>query len=340
MSGIKKGKETQKEDGTGISTPYNFKQETHVDKDLNWEVANPDEVFTVKEQLGKGAYGAVYKAEFTKTGFPVAAKKIYDEKSAQATIKKEVDILKKCHSPFIVNYFGCLQGKTKEESKEGSSFKYPDGKEPLWILMDFCACGSVKDITDATGKPLSEDQVACVLLGVIQGIIYLHSQNIIHRDLKSGNILLSEDGSVKIADFGISTQLNASVTGNAKTMIGTTYWMAPEVMSERYDQKIDIWSLAITAIEMAELHPPNWNLKPFQLMLKLPKDPPPTLKEPNKFSKDFNDFLAKCLNKDSTKRPSAIQLLQHPFVASRLTKGIPFIQETMLAIVKSKRETK
>jgi len=182
--------------------------------------------------------------------------------------------------------------------------------------------------------------VACVLLGVIQGIIYLHSQNIIHRDLKSGNILLSEDGSVKIADFGISTQLNASVTGNAKTMIGTTYWMAPEVMSERYDQKIDIWSLAITAIEMAELHPPNWNLKPFQLMLKLPKDPPPTLKEPNKFSKDFNDFLAKCLNKDSTKRPSAIQLLQHPFVASRLTKGIPFIQEIMLGIVKSKRETK
>jgi len=267
-------------------------------------------------------------------------KRIHDDKTAQATIKKEIDILRKCNSPFIVNYYGCLQGKAKIEEIKGG-FKYPDeGKEPLWILMDFCGGGSVKDITDVTGIPLNEDQVACVLLGVIQGVIYLHSQKIIHRDIKAANILLGEDGSVKIADFGISTQLNAAVTGNAKTMIGTTYWMAPEVMTERYDNRIDVWSLAITAIEMAEMHPPNWHLKPFQLMLKLPKDPPPTLKEPAKFSKEFNEFLAKCLNKDSEKRPSAVQLLQHPFVSSRLAKGVPFIQETLLGFVKSKHAPK
>jgi len=264
-------------------------------------------------------------------------KKIHDDKNAQATIKKEVDILRSCNSPFIVNYFGCLQGKSKTEETKGG-FKYPDeGTQPLWILMDYCGGGSIKDIMDKTGKPLGEDQVACVLLGVIQGIAYLHSQKIIHRDLKSGNILLAEDGAIKIADFGISTQLSATVTGNAKTMVGTTYWMAPEVMTEKYDHRIDIWSLGITAIEMAQLHPPNWEMKPFQLMLKLPKDPPPTLKEPGKFGKDFNDFNTACLHKEAEKRPSAIQLLKHTFVMSRMAKGVPFIQETLVSLVKSKK---
>jgi len=219
--------------------------------------------------------------------------------------------------------------------EEKGGFKYPDeGKEPLWILMDLCAGGSIKDITDTTGKPMTEEQVACVLIGVIQGLIYLHSAHIIHRDLKAGNILIAEDGSVKLADFGISTQLSATITGNAKTMVGTTYWMAPEIMSEKYDNKIDIWSLGITAIEMAELHPPNWNLKPFQLMLKLPKDPPPTLKEPAKFSKEFNDFLAKCLIKDPAKRPNATNLLQHPFIASQLAKGVPAISAVLQELAK------
>jgi len=239
-----------------------------------------------------------------------------------------------------VNYFGCLQGKPKvEQTKSGSEFKYPDeGKEPIWILMDYCAGGSVKDITDATGIPLTEEQVGAVLIGVIQGLIYLHSQKIIHRDLKAGNILLGEDGSVKIADFGISTLITATKTGNAKTMVGTTYWMAPEVMSENYDSKIDIWSLAITAIEMAEMHPPNWNMKPFQLMLKLPKDPPPTLKEPAKFSKEFNNFIMVCLNKDPNKRPGAADLVKHQFIISYLTKGPPVLGEILAKLVQLKKK--
>jgi serine/threonine protein kinase len=109
-------------------------------------------------------------------------------------------------------------------------------------------------------------------------------------------------------------------------------------MSESYDEKIDIWSLAITAIEMAELHPPNWNLKPFQLMLKLPKDPPPTLKEPAKFSKDFNSFLAACLSKDAAKRPGGVDLLKSPWILGHLAKGVSVLNETLTKLVHSKKK--
>eukprot|EP01119_Soliformovum_irregulare_P017122 TRINITY_DN5036_c0_g1_i1.p1 TRINITY_DN5036_c0_g1~~TRINITY_DN5036_c0_g1_i1.p1 ORF type:complete len:341 (+),score=108.89 TRINITY_DN5036_c0_g1_i1:25-1047(+) len=310
----------KKADESGIGTPYNVRQDVHVSQNLNWEVDDAKSIFVLKQQIGKGAYGSVYRGEFTSGGV-VAAKKIHDTKESQGIIKKEVDILRKCKSPYIVNYFGCLHGEPKVEEKE-KGFKYPDeGKDAFWILMDYCGGGSVRDHIDATKSPLKEEEVGAICIGVLQGLKYLHSQKIIHRDLKAGNVLLTDDGQVKIADFGISTQLNGTLTGNPKTMIGTTYWMAPEIFSEQYDEKIDMWSLGCTLIEMAEMYPPNWDLKPFQVMLKLPTAPSPHFKDASKFSEKCGQFLTKVLEKDPRKRPSAVELLSDPWIMSQLEKG-------------------
>lgn len=336
-------KKKQKDDGSGISSPFNVQNVLTVTENLDWETDNPEEIFQVKQELGKGAYGAVYKAEFIGSKITIAAKKVFDEEQAQATIKKEVNILQKCKHPNVVTYYGSIKGKTKTnmELKGSKPVTTPEAKSPaIWILMDYCEGGSVRDYMDQTKKNLTEDQVAAVLIGAIQGLAYLHSIGIIHRDLKAGNLLLSSDGTVKVADFGISTQLSATITGNAKTMIGTTYWMAPEIMDESYTYKIDIWSLGITAIEMSQGEPPNWNLKPFQLMMKLSNmmkkkdEKPPTFNEPQKFSKDINDFVTQCLTKEPTKRPDTKVLMQHPFLMKSVKKGPQSVTEIILQLVK------
>jgi len=327
-----------KDDGSGISNPYDVKVQFSVGKDLNWEASSPGDVFTLKEQIGKGAFGQVYRAEFKSTRFPIAIKRIAEDSNTQATIFKEVDILRKSNHPHIVNYFGCLQGTdpSKQAKDEKGRFSYPDSQDrAAWILMDYCAGGSIRDYLDTSGN-LTEVQLAAVMIDVLQGLNYLHNQKIIHRDLKAANILLSEDGNVKIADFGISTQLNATVTGNPKTMVGTTYWMAPEILSEKYDYKIDLWSLGITTIEMAEGHPPNWHLKPFQLMLKMPKDDPPTFKNPEKFSKELRDFVYLCLMKDPSKRPDTMKLLQSSFIMKYAEKGPKALREELIQMSKKK----
>lgn len=218
----------KKGDGSGIGTPSNVQKVVSVTSNLDWDVSNPEDFFTLHEQLGKGAYGAVYKAQFKATGVVIAAKKVYDDENAQATIKKEVDILRTCNHPNVVCYYGCVKtNKKKEEGvKKGPGLKIiQEPKPPIWILMDYCGGGSIRDYMDKSKKLLTEVQLSCILPQVLNGLSYLHDKGIIHRDLKAANILLSEDGIVKVADFGISTQLSATITGNAKTMVGTTYWM-------------------------------------------------------------------------------------------------------------------
>jgi len=331
------------EDGSGISSPYDIQKTVSMGIDLNWSADSPEDIFTVQGQLGRGAYGTVFKAVFKSSGFPLAVKRVVEEKNIQSTIQKEVDILRKLNHPYIVNYFGCLFGNQSLKKEKAPTkavtldkFQYPDEDKALWILMDFCSGGSIRDHLDGKGT-LNENQLAAVLIGVLQGLVYLHSQKIIHRDLKAANILINDDGKVKIADFGISTQLTATVANNPKTMIGTTYWMAPEILTEHYDSKIDIWSLGITAIEMMERDPPNFNLKPFQLMLKLPTAPPPTFKNPTKVSALLKEFVASCLQKDVTKRPDAKQLLSSPFIDHHLkTVGAKGLSDIIIEMAKAK----
>jgi serine/threonine protein kinase/N-acetylneuraminic acid mutarotase len=279
-----------------VSAPTNVRRVVHVNHEMQWSGRDPNEVFAKEELLGEGAYGAVYRAVHRETDTVMAIKEL-PNLANQEELQKEIDILKKCSHQNIVCYYGTCQLKNT-----------------LWILMDFCDIGSVRDMIELCNKPLKEDQIAYVLQQSLQGLLYLHSMNIIHRDVKAGNILLDGLGAVKIADFGVSEQLSDAVS-KSDTRIGTPLWMAPEViLGHKYDNRCDIWSLGITAIEMADGLPPNHDMNPMRAMRLVPSRPPPTLAEPKKWSNNFNDFIAHCLVKDPSKRPDCVDLLAHPFI--------------------------
>ncbi|XP_067852516.1 serine/threonine-protein kinase 10 isoform X2 [Heptranchias perlo] len=275
------------------------KQYEHVRRDCN-----PEEIWEVIGELGDGAFGKVYKAINKETG-ALAAAKVIEVKSEEELedYMVEIDILASCDHIYIV--------------KQLDAFFY---ENKLWIMIEFCLGGAVDATMLELDRGLTEPQIRVVARQMLEAIDYLHSQKIIHRDIKAGNVLLSQDGNVKLADFGVSAK-NTKTLQKRDSFIGTPYWMAPEVVmcetmkDTPYDYKSDIWSLGITLIEMAQIEPPHHELNPMRVLLKIAKGDPPTLDNPSKWSKDFKDFLKKALDKNPETRLSAAQLLQHPFVS-------------------------
>lgn len=199
-------------------------------------------------------------------------------------------------------------------------------RDKLWICMEYCGGGSMQDIYHITG-PLSEPQIAFVCRETLKGLNYLHCMGKMHRDIKGANILLTEEGDVKLADFGVSAQITATIN-KRRSFIGTPYWMAPEVAAvERkggYNQQCDIWAVGITAIELAELQPPMFDLHPMRALFLMSKSgfKPPTLKEKNKWSPQFHHFIKTALTKNPKKRPPADRLLLHSFVSGLLGRKL------------------
>ncbi|KAK3708853.1 hypothetical protein QZH41_016286, partial [Actinostola sp. cb2023] len=258
----------------------------------------PEEVFDVLDKLGEGSYGSVYKAMHKESGQVLAIKQVPVDTDLQEIIK-EISIMQQCDSPYVVKYYG-------------SYFKNTD----LWIVMEYCGAGSVSDLMKLRMKTLTEDEIKCVMKYTLKGLEYLHLRRKIHRDIKAGNILLNTEGHAKLADFGVAGQLTDTMA-KRNTVIGTPFWMAPEVIQEvGYDCLADIWSLGITAIEMAEGKPPYADIHPMRAIFMIPTKPPPTFKDPGRWSEDFRDFVAKCLVKNPDERATASQLLQHPFIQS------------------------
>ncbi|EEY70638.1 protein kinase, putative [Phytophthora infestans T30-4] len=290
---------------------------------------NPEEVYEVLERIGEGSYGKVYKAVHKSNAEVVALKVVpveSEDRAAFDELTREIRILERCESPFVVHYRG--------------SFSY---EAQLWIAMEFCAAGSLADLHVLRGRRvLSEAEIAAVCANVALGLAHLHSQGLIHRDIKAGNLLLNGDGVAKLADFGVSAQLTATV-GKRRTVIGTPFWMAPEVIQEaQYDCKADLWSLGITALELAEGEPPLAHMHPMRAIFLIPNRAPPELREPNNYSAEFRDFIAVCLKKDPQERASAEELLRHPFIARNVERlrassnraasggrmaGLPVLQE-------------
>lgn len=189
------------------------------------------------------------------------------------------------------------------------------------MLIEFCGGGAVDSIMIDLEKPLSEPQIQYVCHEMVQALSFLHKHKVIHRDLKAGNVLLTAEADVKLADFGVSAK-NKHTMQKRDSFIGTPYWMAPEVVmcetyrENPYDYKADIWSLGITLIEMAQMEPPNHEMTPMRVLLKIQKSDPPRLECPSNWTKEFNDFVTLCLIKDPHSRPTSDQLLQHPFLKS------------------------
>ncbi|KAI8920161.1 hypothetical protein DFJ77DRAFT_451412 [Powellomyces hirtus] len=295
-----KGKSAAKNGPFAIGSPFNVEKRLHVDGEFNWfGDGDPREMFDIQEKLGEGAFGAVFKAVLKQTGFVMAIKEILVGKlNDRNSIQKEINMLRQCRHRNTVQYFGC--------------FNVDD--DSIWILNDYCGAGSISDCIELTETTFTEPQIAIVLAAALEGLAFLHSRNIVHRDVKCANILLTENAVVKIGDFGVSEKLTQTVCVR-NSIVGTPYWMSPEVITgSDYGTEADIWSLGITTIEMTDGVPPHSTVHPMRAMFKIPFLPPPTLLQPSAYSKQFNDFIARCLVKDPKKRPSAQELLQHPFI--------------------------
>lgn len=191
------------------------------------------------------------------------------------------------------------------------------------MLIEYCDGGALDSIMNELGKPLTEPQIAYVCKHMTAGLDFLHKNRIIHRDLKAGNVLLTMEGGVKLADFGVSAQ-NKHTMQKHDTFIGTPYWMAPELVlcetfrDNPYDYKVDIWSLGISLIEFAQMEPPNSEMSPMRVLLKIQKSEPPKLDQPSRWSREFNEFLTRILVKDPTQRPDCELLLTAPFIVGEL----------------------
>uniref|UniRef100_A0A914GYF4 Protein kinase domain-containing protein n=1 Tax=Globodera rostochiensis TaxID=31243 RepID=A0A914GYF4_GLORO len=268
---------------------------------------NPmDSQWRTMGEIGEGAFGKIEKVCSVESPHLIAASKTISlqegEELDDFLIEIEILTLCKGHGN-IVDLIACYFHEQK-----------------LYMMLEYCAGGAVDNIMVELNKPLNEPQIAHVTREVCRAVDFLHARGIIHRDIKAGNVLLTADAAVKLADFGVS----AIIKNNQRrdSFIGTPYWMAPEVIicetfkDQPYDCRADIWSLGITCIEMAQVEPPNHNMNPMRVVIKVQKSEPPTLAQPHRWTPEFSDFLRRCLVKNVDGRWSAAQLLSHPFICS------------------------
>ncbi|XP_062289261.1 serine/threonine-protein kinase TAO1 isoform X1 [Scomber scombrus] len=259
---------------------------------------DPEKLFSDLREIGHGSFGAVYFARDVRTNEVVAIKKMsYNGKQSNEKwqdIIKEVKFLQRIRHPNSIEYKGCY---LREHT--------------AWLVMEYCL-GSASDLLEVHKKPLQEVEIAAITHGALQGLAYLHSHNMIHRDVKAGNILLTEPGLVKLADFG-----SASIASPANSFVGTPYWMAPEVilaMDEgQYDGKVDVWSLGITCIELAERKPPLFNMNAMSALYHIAQNESPTLQS-SEWTDYFRNFIDSCLQKIPQDRPHSDDMLGHAFL--------------------------
>ncbi|KAL4003304.1 Protein kinase domain family protein [Acanthocheilonema viteae] len=275
-----------------------------------FSVKDPEQRFEDLREIGHGSFGAVFFAQDLETNTTVAIKKMAfsGKQSAEkwSDIIKEVSFLKNIKHENIVEYRACY---LKEHT--------------CWLVMEYCI-GSAADIVEVHRSPIRECEIAAIIEQTLFGLSYLHKLGRIHRDVKAGNILLTDNGIVKLADFG-----SASTLCPAQSFVGTPYWMAPEVilaMDEgHYDQSADIWSLGITCIELAERRPPLFNMNAMSALYHIAQNDPPTLshgENSSAWSTDFHSFVDLCLHKDPRERMKTGPCQQHPFIVKGRLDGV------------------
>ncbi|XP_010765919.1 myosin-IIIa [Notothenia coriiceps] len=290
---------------------------------------DPTDAWDIIETIGKGTYGKVYKVLNKLDGSKAAVKILDPIHDIDEEIEAEYNILKALSDHTnVVKFFGMYY---KKDVKCG---------DQLWLVLELCNGGSVTDLAKGMlkrGDRMDEAIIAYILHEALMGLQHLHVHKTIHRDVKGNNILLTTHGGVKLVDFGVSAQLtNTRLRRN--TSVGTPFWMAPEVIAceqqldSTYDARCDVWSLGITAIELGDGDPPLSELHPMRALFKIPRNPPPTLHQPELWSDKFNDFIGKCLIKDFELRPNVLDLLQHVYIKQTVGK-VKILQKQLIELI-------
>ncbi|KAK4661863.1 Protein kinase [Podospora pseudopauciseta] len=275
---------------------------------------DPNQLYSKQKKIGQGASGSVYVAKIIsqRPGAPQVSQLKARGGSDRVAIK-QMDLAHQPRKELIVNEILVMK-----ENKHANIVNYldaflMDNDKELWVVMEYMEGGALTDVIE-NNPVITEEQISTICLETCQGLDHLHAQNIIHRDIKSDNVLLDARGNVKITDFGFCAKLTETKSKRA-TMVGTPYWMAPEVVKQKeYGPKVDIWSLGIMAIEMIESEPPYLNEEPLKALYLIATNGTPRLKKPEKLSKELKAFLSVCLCVDVKSRASAQELLNHDFL--------------------------
>uniref|UniRef100_A0A8D3DWQ1 Myosin IIIB n=1 Tax=Scophthalmus maximus TaxID=52904 RepID=A0A8D3DWQ1_SCOMX len=297
-------------------------------------LGDPSGNWDIVETIGKGTYGKVYRVTNKKDGSEAAVKVLDPINDVDEEIEAEYNILRSLSNhPNVVKFYGMFY---KSDDLSGGQ---------LWLVLELCNGGSVTELIKGLlmrGQRLQEPVISYILYSALLGLQHLHNNRIIHRDVKGNNILLTTEGGVKLVDFGVSAQLT-SARLRRNTSVGTPFWMAPEVIAceqqydYSYDARCDVWSLGITAIELADGDPPLAELHPVKALFKIPRNPSPTLRVPEQWCRSFIHFIGQCLIKDFEARPSVTHLLEHPFIKQVQGKDVALRQQ-LAALIQEQQE--
>ncbi|KAJ6096821.1 hypothetical protein N7486_007567 [Penicillium sp. IBT 16267x] len=275
---------------------------------------NPNESYSKQRKIGQGASGSVYVARVKEHSTSAVAHELYRQYGPRCQVAiKQMDLRSQPRKELIVNEIIVMKDSQHANIVNFLDSFLQESSNELWVVMEFMEGGALTDVID-NNPVIQENQIATICAETCKGLAHLHSQNIIHRDIKSDNVLLDRVGHVKITDFGFCAKLTESKSKRA-TMVGTPYWMAPEVVKQKeYGPKVDCWSLGIMAIEMIESEPPYLNEEPLKALYLIATNGTPRLKKPEKLSKELKAFLSVCLCVDVRSRATADELLAHEFL--------------------------